>query len=135
MFAKEETSGGLRTAVMEILSVNTGGSSTAAGLADLEAQLEAAMAAARPAAAADALDGALSISRLAGRLINVVVGVAALQLVKGVSRTVLQQVSTNFVDRLTAGQRLWVWLVAMVCWLSQWAHEHEGERDQEHVWL
>jgi hypothetical protein len=122
---------------MEILSVKAAGSSStgAADLSALEAQLEAAMTAARPAAAGDALDGALGVGRLAGRLINVVVGVAALQLVKGVSGTVLQQVSIDFVDRLTAGQRLWVWVVAVVCWLSDWAHKHVGEQDQEVAWL
>jgi hypothetical protein len=138
-FAKKSTSGDLRAAVMEVLSVKASGSSTAADVADLESQLEAAMAAARPATAGDAVDGALSIGRLAGRLINVVVGVAALQLVKGVSGAVLQQVSIAFVDRLTAGQRLWVWVVAVVCWLSEWAHKHQGkshsEQENASAWL
>lgn len=83
---KDVISGDLRASVLDILQTKAGsnGSSSEA----LVSQLEAAMDAARPAAAADRLDGALAIGGLAGRLLNVVVGVAALQLVKGVSGTV-----------------------------------------------
>jgi hypothetical protein len=85
---KDNTSGDLRSAVLDILSLKAGSSVDSEALA---AQLEAAMEAARPASVGD-YDGALAIGKTAGRLVNVVVGVAALQLVKGVTGTVLQQV-------------------------------------------
>lgn len=88
LVVKDSTSGDLRSAVLDILSVKAG----AGGSEALAAQLEAAMEAARPASADD-FDGALAIGKTAGRLVNVVVGVAALQLVKGVTGTLLQQVS------------------------------------------
>lgn len=88
LFVKDSTSGDLRSAMLDILSVKAG----AGGSEALAAQLEAAMEAARPASADD-FDGALAIGKTAGHLVNVVVGVAALQLVKGVTGTVLQQVS------------------------------------------
>jgi hypothetical protein len=116
-YAKEGTAGELRTAVLDILSANAGAGSNSEALA---AQLKAAVTAARPASTEE-FDGALAIGKTAGRLVNVVVGVAALQLVKGVSDTVLQQVSP------TAEQRLWLHVIGMVCWLSAWAHEqYEG---------
>lgn len=120
LFVKEGASGDLRTAVLEILQSKPGsdGSSSSEALA---AQLEAAMQAARPAAA-DSLDGALAIGGVAGRLVNIVVGVAALQLVKSVSGTVLQQVSW------IVEQRLWLHITAVACWLSTWAHEHVHAR-------
>lgn len=88
VLVKDSTSGDLRSAVLDILSVKGG----AGGSEALAAQLEAAMEAARPASTDD-FDGALAIGKTAGRLVNVVVGVAALQLVKGVTGTLLQQVS------------------------------------------
>lgn len=114
MYVKEGTSGDLRVAVLDILATKSGPDSSSKALA---AQLEAAMAAARPT---QEFDGALAIGKTAGRLVNVIVGVAALQLVKGVSGTVLHQVSTV---KFTVEQRLWLHVIAMVCWLSNWAHK------------
>lgn len=96
-FVKEGAVGDLRGAVLDILASadsNADGSNSTSGISnELVAQLEAAMAAARPAATeSDGLDGALAIGKVAARMVNVVVGVAALQLVKTVSGTVLQQV-------------------------------------------
>lgn len=90
LFVQNNTSGELRTAVLDILTFRAGDTRDNEEVA---AQLDAAMAAARPATpAADELESALAIGKVAGRLVNVVVGVAALQLVKGVAGTVLEQV-------------------------------------------
>lgn len=124
LFVKEGTSGDLRVAVLEILQSKAGSEGSEEALA---AQLEAAVEAARPAAATDGLEGALAIGGLAGRLVNIVVGVAALQLVKGVSGTVLQQVS------FTVEQRLWLHVIAAVCCVSAWARAHTFiARDSRH---
>lgn len=121
LLVKEGTSGDLRAAVLDILTVRTGGSGE-----DVAAQLEAAITASRPATPAmDEVEGALAIGRLAGRLVNVVVGVAALQLVKGVAGTVLEQV------RFTAEQRLWLFVIALVCWVSAEAHAREATTQEQ----
>lgn len=110
-YVKEGTAGELRTAVLDILSANVGAGSDSEALT---AQLEAAMTAARPASTEE-FDGALAIGETAGRLVNIIVGVAALQLVKGVSGTVLQQV------RFTAEQRLLLHIIGVVRWMTAWA--------------
>jgi hypothetical protein len=95
--------------------------SVSSSLAEGAGAASAAMTAQRPASTLE-VDGALSIGKTAGRLVNVVVGVAALQLVKGLSGTVLQQVSA------LAEQRRWLHVFEVMCWLSAWAHEQYERR-------
>lgn len=106
LFLRTSITGQLRPALLDILATAGGSSGAAAGGAsslaasavsadELAAQLDAAITAARAQMAGSGsgtVDGAIAMGDLAGKLVKIVVGVSALQLVKGLSETVLEQV-------------------------------------------